>query len=358
MSAAQERFELEKDALLIALAQARGNATELQEENARLQTRNKELMSYTLSLENKVSDLQRMLAERTPTFETPYSARVARRRSPLAFSSPSLREAAAAELVGLSSIDSRASEFDATPPLSAPPHIAVMVPSPAPPKADLVDESFRPPPSPRPPPATKSFPDISRSPPSQPAPQKRGHRHTPSDASSIMPQISTTMSMLMNEQGPNDDDPSSTRFSLHTDSDGFAPLGDNHHDADADDDDDDVLFDPASSYKFHSNVTSPGRVGNSLLGASTATARQHSNHLGSSLGPGFAPGQERLTDESFFMKTPSRFGSRGMAGKTTSPTESSFALASPPASPGSLVLRTEDEIHLDDLMSLHDGDSD
>jgi hypothetical protein len=38
----------------------------------------------------------------------------------------------------------------------------------------------------------------------------------------------------------------------------------------------------------------------------------------------------------------------------TSPTESSFAFTSAPASPGSMVLRTEDEIHLDDLMSFRD----
>lgn len=35
-----------------------------------------------------------------------------------------------------------------------------------------------------------------------------------------------------------------------------------------------------------------------------------------------------------------------------SPTESSFAHTSPPGSPGSLMLRTEDEIHLNELISL------
>lgn len=41
-----------------------------------------------------------------------------------------------------------------------------------------------------------------------------------------------------------------------------------------------------------------------------------------------------------------------------SPTESSFALTSAPGSPGSMVLRTEDEIHLNDLMSLRDDSDD
>jgi len=35
-----------------------------------------------------------------------------------------------------------------------------------------------------------------------------------------------------------------------------------------------------------------------------------------------------------------------------SPTESSFVHTSPPGSPGSLMLRTEDEIHLNELISL------
>jgi len=134
-----------------------------------------------------------------------------------------------------------------------------------------------------------------------PAPHSR-HRHTNSDTSSILPHISATMSMLLNEKGPSNED-MTTSFR-----------------------DDGLLSNACDDDAIQ-------RFKNALLGASTATARQSTS---------------TRHDES------STKCAKTVPRPATSPTESSFALTSAPASPGSMVLRTEDEIHLDDLMSFRD----
>jgi len=283
-AAMHDRYELEKEALLMALGESKRKSNVLQDENETLRTRNRELHAYAMELERKLANLERIVTERASQDST-YSTRVIRRRAPITVS-PQLTDHSPSNSHLLEPPVSRWLATTPTPKARSPsPPLTVTVK-----KSPHPDESAS---------LVVPTPSLPASP--SPAPQSR-HRHTNSDASSILPHISATMSMLLNEKGPSNED-MTTSFR-----------------------DDGLLSNACDDDAIQ-------RFKNALLGASTATARQSTStrHDGS-------PTKSTKT----------------VPRPATSPTESSFALTSAPASPGSMVLRTEDEIHLDDLMSFRD----
>jgi hypothetical protein len=289
-AAMRDRYELEKEALLMALGESKRKVNDLQDENATLRARNRELHAYAMELERRLANLERVATERAAQ-DSAYSARVIRRRAPVTLppqqieNSPSRLHLLEPPISRRLSTTPRPKPRSPSPPLG----ISMTGPSPAAPSSHLHETTSTTAP-------TSSLPSATPS----PAPRRR-HRHTNSDTSSVLPHVSATMSMLLNEKGPSNED-MTTSFR----DDGLL--------SNAGDDDAIQIFK------------------NALLGASTATARH--------------PTPTRH-DES-----PSK--SANAAPRPTSPTESSFAFTSAPASPGSMVLRTEDEIHLDDLMSFRD----
>lgn len=285
-AAMHDRYELEKEALLMALGESKRKVNDFQDENETLRARNRELHAYAMELERKLANLERKVTERAAQ-DNAYSARVIRRRAPITLP-PQQMEPPPATSHPLEPPVSRW--------LSTTPTPRVRGPSP-PLTTTMSDASLATPPSHRHQTAPVAIPTSSLLSGAPSPMSQRGHRHTNSDASIVLPHISATMSMLLNEKGPSNED-MTTSFR-----------------------DDDPL-----SYTGGDDAIQ--RFKNALLGASTATARYSTPR-----------------DDESQPKAP-RLG--------TSPTESSFAFTSAPASPGSMVLRTEDEIHLDDLMSFRD----
>lgn len=293
-AAMHDRYELEKEALIMALGESKRNVNDLQDENATLRARNRELHAYAMELERRLANLERMATDRAAQ-DNAYSARVIRKRAPITLP-PQQIENSPSRFHFLEPPISRQLSTTPTPKAHSPlPPLDMSMTgeSPAAPPSRQHETTSTKTPTPSLPSATPS-----------PAPPRR-HRHTNSDASFVLPHVSATMSMLLNEKGPSNEDMTAS----------FR---------------DDCLLPNAG------NDDAIQRFKNAMLGASTATARH----------PNPTHHNESLPK------------STNAAPRPTSPTESSFAFTSAPASPGSMVLRTEDEIHLDDLMSLRDESDD
>jgi hypothetical protein len=289
-AAMHDRYELEKEALLMALGESKRKVNDLQDENETLRARNRELHAYAMELERKLANLERKVTERAAQ-DSAYSARVIRRRAPITLP-PQQMEPPPSTSHPLEPPVSRW--------LSTTPTPRVRGPSP-PPATTMSDSSLATPLSHRYETAPVAIPTSSLLSAAPSPMSQRGHRHTNSDASIVLPHISATMSMLLNEKGPSNED-MTTSFR----------------------DDDPLSYTCEAMMQFKDlrmRYWEPVRQQRDTPRLGTTKVNQNS------------PMPIRTSIVT---------------------TESSFAFTSAPASPGSMVLRTEDEIHLDDLMSFRD----
>lgn len=272
----RERHELERDALLAALAESKHTTNELREENEALRDRNQELERYIAQLEHRLAAYERRILreavdhDRTPS---PYRSASARRACGVELTVPSASRSALGR-------DANPDSHYPSPRLRNPPGRATLF------RAQDSETNT----------------DVGGNAAFSPSRMTR-HRHTFSDTSSILHQVPGAMSMLMNERNPIGD--SAAGSSNEEEADDIDDIN-NHRD---ESEDTHKLAVPAN-YTFTPTTKQP-------------QSRAISDHLG----------------------TP------------VSPTDSSFAMTSITDSPGSLMLRREDELHLNEFISLRD-DSD
>lgn len=270
----RERHELERDALLAALAESKRTANELREENEQLGDRNNELERYIGQLEQKLAAYERrILREASDQDRTtsPYRLPVTRRAYGSELTVPSITNSLRGSRQG-------SPRHSPEPSRSAQLRAGVLRAHDSVTKTDDVTTNL-----------------------TSPSRLERHHKSTFSDTSSILPQMMGAMSMLMNEKNPIGESPASSSNEEE--------LNDEYEHFDETTEDTHRLPLPTSS-TFARPTKEP---------------------------------RSRVTSND--------------SAPAASPTDSSFAMTSITDSPGSLMLRREDELHLNEFISLRD-DSD